>query len=96
MDLFGIRKSEFQTATVTMYGKEETVQFLYLNLLWGQGIYQELRFVLVQWGDQWSILVSTDLTLAATDIIVLYGYRFKIECTFREMKQAIGGFGYHF
>src|SRR5665647_3028340 len=43
-----------------------------------------------------SILVSTDLTLEATDIIRLYGYRFKIECTFREMKQVIGGFSYHF
>lgn len=96
MELFEIRASEFQTATVTMYGKEETVQFLCLNLLWGQGMYQELRFVLVQWGNQRSILVSTDLTLAATDIIELYGYRFKIECTFREMKQAIDGFGYHF
>jgi hypothetical protein len=36
------------------------------------------------------------LTLAAVDIIRLYGYRFKIECTFREMKQVIGAFGYRF
>ncbi|MFB6367971.1 transposase, partial [Paenibacillus elgii] len=47
-------------------------------------------------GDQLSILASTDLTLAAEDIIRLYGYRFKIECTFREMKQVIGAFGYRF
>ncbi|MFB6367636.1 hypothetical protein ACFCP7_27045 [Paenibacillus elgii] len=26
----------------------------------------------------------------------MYGYRFKIECTFREMKQVIGAFGYRF
>jgi hypothetical protein len=95
-ELFQTRTSEFQTTTVTMYGKEETVQFLCLDLLWGQGLYQEVRFVLVQWGDRRSILVSTDFTLAATDIITLYGYRFKIECTFREMKQAIGGFSYRF
>ncbi|MDQ6419698.1 hypothetical protein RB620_09670 [Paenibacillus sp. LHD-117] len=49
--------------------------------------------MLVQRGDQCSILVSTDLTLAATDIIRLYSYRFKIECTFREMKQVVGTFG---
>lgn len=95
-ELFQTRASEFQTTTVTMYGNEETVQYLCLDLLWGQGLYQELRFVLVRWGDRLSILVSTDLTLTATDIIELYGYRFKIECTFREMKQAIGGFSYHF
>ncbi|MNO18169.1 hypothetical protein D3C76_78840 [compost metagenome] len=43
-----------------------------------------------------SILASTDFTLSATDIIRLYGYRFKIECTFREMKQVTGAFDYHF
>lgn len=95
-ELFQTRASKFQTATVTIYGKEETVQYLCLDLLWGQGVYQELRFVLVKWGAQYSILVSTELTLAATDIVMLYGYRFKIECTFREMKQSIGGFSYHF
>ena len=94
--LFQSRAAEFQTAQVTIYGKEETVQYLCLDMLWGQGLYQELRFVLVRFGDQLSILVSTDLTLVATDIIRLYGYRFKIECTFREMKQVIGGFSYQF
>lgn len=94
--LFQTRASDFQTAGVTIYGKEETVSFLCLDLLWGQGLYQELRFVLVRHGDRLSILVSTDLTLEATEIIALYGYRFKIECTFREMKQVIGAFGYRF
>ncbi|MFL1676656.1 hypothetical protein [Paenibacillus dendritiformis] len=95
-DLFQTRAVDFQTATVTIYGKEETVTFLCLDLLWGQGFYQELRFVLVRHGERLSILVSTDLALEATEIITLYGYRFKIECTFREMKQVIGAFGYRF
>ncbi|WP_223869862.1 transposase [Paenibacillus sabuli] len=89
-DLFAARADDFETATVTLYGKEETIHFLCLDLLWGQGLYQELRFVLIKRGDQCSILVSTDLTLGATDIVQLYSYRFKIECTFREMKQVIG------
>lgn len=95
-DVFATRAADFQTASVTLYGKEEKVRFLCLDLLWGQGLYQELRFVLVQRGGQCSILVNTDLTLKAADIIRLYGYRFKIECTFREMKQVIGAFGYRF
>ncbi|MFB5763952.1 hypothetical protein [Paenibacillus medicaginis] len=95
-ELFQTREADFQTAVVTLYGKEEIVSFLCLDLLWGQGLYQELRFVLVRHGDRLSILVSTDLALEATEIIALYGYRFKIECTFREMKQVIGAFGYRF
>ncbi|MGO4179663.1 hypothetical protein AB4Z17_00675 [Paenibacillus sp. TAF43_2] len=94
--MFQSRAAEFKTATVTIYGKEETIQYMCLDMLWGQGLYQELRFVLVRFGDQLSILVSTVLTLGGTDIICLYGYRFRIECTFREMKQVIGGFSYQF
>lgn len=95
-ELFHTRAGEFQSAKVMIYGKEETISYLCLDLLWGQGLYQELRFVLVKHGDRRLIFVSTDVSLAATEIIMLYGYRFKIECTFREMKQVIGAFGYHF
>ncbi|MPM69152.1 IS4 family transposase ISCku4 [bioreactor metagenome] len=95
-EVFHTRAAEFQSVQVTLYGKEETLSYLCLDLLWGQGLYQELRFVLVKQGDRHSILVSTDLSLDATEIITLYGYRFKIECTFREMKQVMGAFGYRF
>lgn len=95
-ELFHTRAAEFQSIQVMIYGKEETVSYLCLDLLWGQGLYQELRFVLVKQGDRHSILVSTDVSLEAAEIITLYGYRFKIECTFREMKQVIGAFGYRF
>ena len=43
-----------------------------------------------------SILASTSLVLEPLSIIRLYSYRFRIECTFRELKQQIGGFCYHF
>ena len=43
-----------------------------------------------------SILVSTSLTLEPLSIIRLYSYRFRIECTFRELKQQVGAFCYHF
>lgn len=87
-ELFHSRAAEFQTDTVMMYGRKETAQYLCLDLLWGQGLYQELRFVLVKYKSKLSILVSTDLTLTPEDIISLYAHRFKIECTFREMKQV--------
>ena len=56
---------------MTIYGKEEIISFLCLDLLWGQGLYQELRFVLVQHGDRLSILVSTGLALDATVVAYL-------------------------
>jgi hypothetical protein len=72
------------------------VEYYCVNLLWGLKLYQTLRFVLVKWDGTTSILVSTDLTLRPTKIIELYAWRAKIESMFREMKQQIGGFGYHF
>ena len=41
-------------------------------------------------------MVSTALDLNPETIIRLYSYRFKIECTFRELKQVIGAFSYQF
>lgn len=67
-----------------------------MDLLWGQKLYQKLRFVLVEYDGQRSILVSTDLTLTAVQIIELYSRRFCIENCFREMKQQTEAFCYHF
>ena len=94
--LFEARKKDFEEAGVRMYGETKTVQYLSLDLLWGQGLYQELRFVLVKYDGVKSILASTDLTLEPVQIIELYARRAKIEDCFREFKQAVGGFCYHF
>lgn len=94
--LFQRRSSDFTRAQVLMYGKKETVEYLCLDLLWGKKLYKQLRFVLVKSRKGNSILVSTDLALAPAGIIEAYAHRFKIECTFREFKQQIGGFCYHF
>ena len=89
--------SKFTEADVSWYGgKTERIHYFTLDLLWGKKLYQELRFVFVKRGDALSILVCTNLTFSPERIIRLYGYRFKIEVTFRAIKQQIKGFFSHF
>lgn len=95
-DLFDCNE-RFSHAWVRLYGEYECVSYYCINLLWGQGLYKELRFVLVIRGcGERSILVSTDLALRPKKVIELYGARFSVEESFREMKQQIGAFSYHF
>lgn len=95
-ELFTSHKEQFRETKMELYGKQESLRYYSTDLLWGQKLYQELRFVLVEMGGCQSILASTSLELEPLDIIRLYSYRFRIECTFRELKQQIGAFCYHF
>ena len=94
--LFESKKEEFKEKILTLYGEKEKVRYYCIDLLWGQKLYKKLKFVLVEYNGIRSILVSTKLDLAPWRIIELYSYRFKIECCFREIKQVIKGFSYHF
>jgi hypothetical protein len=42
------------------------------------------------------ILLRTDLSLSAMDIIRLYGWRFKIELGFKPAIHTVGAYAYHF
>jgi hypothetical protein len=86
----------FKQTEIELYGKKTPVSYFCIDLLWGMGLYRELRFVLTVINGTESILVSTDLSLAPEQIVKLYGKRFKIECAFRENKQVVAGFSYHF
>ncbi len=81
---------------MVLYGKKEKLRYYSIDLLWGQKLYQELRFVLVEYNKTQSILAGTSLELDPLSMIRLYSFRFRIECTFRELKQQTGAFCYHF
>ena len=95
-ELFVSHKEQFQEAEMELYGKKQSIRYYCTDLLWGQKLYQELRFVLVEMNGIQSILASTSLSLEPLSIIRLYSYRFRIECTFRELKQQVGAFCYRF
>jgi hypothetical protein len=54
--LFDSEKGNFTKAKVWLYGKEETVEYLCMDLLWGKGLYMPIRFVLVKRGETKVIL----------------------------------------
>jgi len=95
-ELFEAENGNFTQAKVWLYGKEETVEYLCKDLLWGEGLYVLVRFVLVKCGDTKLILVCTNVSFPPLQILRLYGYRFKIEVTFRTLKQLLGAFSYRF
>lgn len=95
-DFFTTCAEQFMTETIQVYGKNTQVRYYCIDLLWGKGLYFPLRFILTEYNGTKGILASTDLTLLPSQIIRLYSYRFKIECSFRELKQVVAGFSYHF
>ena len=95
-ELFHSAAASFQSAKLPMYGGNKEVRYLSRIYLWGQKLYQPLRFVLVEYETKQVILVSTDLLMSAEDIITSYAFRFKIETMFREFKGQFGGLFYHF
>lgn len=95
-ELFESSAASFQQARLQVYGCEKEVRFLSKICLWGQKLYQPVHFVLVEYDRKQIILAGTDLSMAPEDIIRAYAYRFKIEAMFREMKQQMGAFFYHF
>ena len=89
-------KSMQQVAS-PLYGERNvTLCYRVCDLLW-RPAGRLVRFVVVVHPTRGScILMCTDTTLSAVDIIRLYGLRFKIECGFKQAVRQIGSFAYHF
>lgn len=86
----------WSTKTLSMYGKNEEVTFVALNLVWAKAKCRVLRFVLVKYNEVSSILVTTDLSMSAETVIQLYCTRERIESTFRELNQCVNAFSSRF
>ena len=86
-----------QHAASPVYGESNvTLRYRVLDLLWRPaGLL--VRFVAVIHPTRGAcLLMCTDTTLSAIDIIRLYGLRFKIEHGFKQATRLIGSFAYHF
>jgi hypothetical protein len=86
-----------EQAPSPVYGEQNvTLHFHVRDLLW-RPTGRLVRFVALVHPTRGScLLMSTDTTLSAIDIIRAYGLRFKIEHTFKQAVHVIGTFSYHF
>lgn len=90
-------ENAFLNAPSPIYGETGvTLRYRVADLLWKPvGIL--VRFVIVCHPSRGSILLmATDLNLSASEIIELYGLRFKIELSFKQSLRVVGTFAYHF
>jgi hypothetical protein len=87
----------FEVMRTSVYGEREVaIRYRVLDLLW-RPVGKTVRFVLIDHPHRGRlILLSTDLTRSAEDIVLLYSLRFKIEVSFKHAIHSIGTFGYHF
>ena len=74
---------------LTLYGKLTEVVFVVRDV-WLRDVAQKVRVVVLEGAKEPILLVSTDLALSALQIIDLYGARFSIELTIRDLKQHFG------
>jgi DDE superfamily endonuclease len=86
-----------QEAPSPVYGEGKViVRYRVRDLLW-RPAGQFVRFVAIIHPTRGPLLLMcTDISLGAVDIIRLYGLRFKIEHSFKQAIRVIGSFAYHF
>jgi hypothetical protein len=87
----------FTSAPSPVYGESNvTLRYRSMDLMWRPAA-RIVRFVIVCHPNRGTIfLLSTDLTLDPLKILLLYGYRFRIELGFRQAVHVLGSYAYHF
>ncbi len=92
-----LRENEMTKVESPVYGENNVhIRYLSVDLLW-RPVGRLVRFVIVLHPLRGTIfLMGTDLSLSPIDIIRIYGYRFKIEVSFKQILRIIGGYAYHF
>lgn len=87
----------FKSAWSPVY-QETGVKLAYhrVDLLW-RPVGRVVRFVLVVHPTRGRIiLMTTDTSMDPLQVIALYGYRFKIEASFKQALHTLGAYAYHF
>ena len=89
--------ASMHSAQSPVYGEHNvTINYRVCDLLW-RPIGRLVRFVVVVHPARGRcLLMCTDTTLDAIEIVRLYGLRFKIEHSFKQAVRLIGSFSYHF
>jgi hypothetical protein len=91
------QRQAFLAAPSPVYGETHLeIRYLSRDLLW-RPIGRLVRFVLVDHPARGKIiLMTTLLSLSPLEVIQLYGYRFKIEVSFKQALHTLGTYAYHF
>jgi hypothetical protein len=91
------RSQDFSSAQSPVYGETHIkIRYLSVDLLW-RPIGSLVRFVLVDHPTRGRIiLMTTMLSMGPLDVVELYGYRFKIEVSFKQGLHTLGTYAYHF
>jgi hypothetical protein len=91
------QQADFSSAPSQVYGESTVeIRYLSLDLLW-RPVGRVVRFVWVDHPIRGRItLMSTLLSLTPLEVIQLYGYRFKIEVSFKQALHTLGAYSYHF
>jgi len=90
-------QDSMEIADSPVYGEQNVqLRFRSKDLLW-RPVGVVVRFVAVVHPNRGKcILMTTDLNLAPIDLIRLYGWRFKIELSFKQALHVFGTYLYHF